>query len=124
MSSARGQGNGQLHPDLTREIQNLLIFKSLKPTWTASTRTRCHLVVAVQLSALILGYLGGLQFLLSFLCLGHLLLVLVKGLKVARDDGDGEGEDQHPGHRAEGPHQLTQAWGHQIVHHIMLQDMI
>ena len=78
-------------------------------TWTASAGTGRHLVVAVKLSTLVLGYLGGLQLLLALLRLGHLLLVLVEGLEVAGDDWDGEGEYQHPGHGTEGPNQLTNA---------------
>ena len=79
-------------------------------TWTASAGAGCHLVVAVKLATLVLGDLSSLQLLLALLRLGHLLLVLVEGLEVAGDDGDGQGEDQHPGHGAHRPHQLTQAW--------------
>ena len=77
-------------------------------TWTASAGTGRHLVVAVKLSTLVLGYLGGLQLLLALLRLGHLLLVLVEGLEVTGDDGDGEGENQHPRHGAHRAHQLAE----------------
>ena len=83
---------------------------SVQPTWTASTGAGSHLVVAELLPTLVLGDLGGLQLLLTLLCLGHLLLVLVEGLEVAGDDGDGQGEDQHPGHGAHRAHQLAQTW--------------
>ena len=67
-------------------------------TWAAGAGAGRHLVVAVKLPTLVLGDLGRLQLLLALLRLGHLLLVLVEGLEVAGDDGDGEGEDQDPGH--------------------------
>ena len=79
-------------------------------TWTASAGTGRHLVIAVQLPTLVFGDLGGLQLLLALLRLGHLLLVLVEGLEVAGDDGDGEGEDQNPRHGAHRAHQLAETW--------------
>ena len=82
----------------TKEILNSKFWSVQKPTWTAGTGTGSHLVVAEKLPSLVLGDLGSLQLLLALLGLGHLLLVLVEGLEVAGDDGDGQGEDQDPGH--------------------------
>ena len=87
----------------------LVVNTQHKPTWTARTGAGGHFVVAVQLPTLVLGDLGRLQLLLALLRLGHLLLVLVEGLEVAGDDGDGEGENQHPRHGAHRAHQLAQA---------------
>ena len=50
------------------------------------------------------------ELLFRLLGLVHSLHVLVESLEVAGDDGDGQGEDQHPRHGAQGPHQLPDAW--------------
>ena len=52
-----------------------------------------------------LGLLG-LRLLLELLGLDLLLLAVVVG-EVVHHDGDGEGHDQHPAHRAERAHDLT-----------------
>ena len=92
----------------TKEIPNSKFWSVQNPTWTAGTGAGSHLVVAEQLPSLVLRDLGGLQLLLALLRLGHLLLVLVEGLEVAGDDGDGQGEDQDPGHGTHRAHQLSQ----------------
>ena len=96
-----------VRPDLKLKI---FLQKKREFRWiTFSAGTRSHLVVAVELSSFKFCNLCCLQLLLPFLSLCHFLLIFMEGLKVARNDWDGEGEDQDSRHSAHWADQLAQS---------------